>query len=286
VEPYLGLLQQYPNFNFIFSESPHINDHGKVTQRNTPPLLGIAYLLVEGISPHLGITRHGYEEPDADRSEISAFLNSTSLVQDVLAAPFVTAPRQHDLLPTTGVLTGRASGAVRVSIWENGKYLASVPVTPDGDWTWQRREAWRPGEHMVRLFAVDANGYQSTRTEVKFTASEHIAAPRYVAQEQAVARPRVALPPPIVHTPEPYQQILGTQVRITGASNAATQVGFRKNGVLLGLCPVAHDGRWRWDADGNWASGMHTVEVFAANAVGEESPPASVTFAVMSDPGQ
>jgi len=57
VEPFLGLLQRYPNFNFVFSESPFITGHGKVTQRNTPPLLGIAYLLVEGIAPRLGLTR-------------------------------------------------------------------------------------------------------------------------------------------------------------------------------------------------------------------------------------
>ncbi|MFE3167304.1 hypothetical protein [Streptomyces sp. NPDC059224] len=289
VEPYLGLLQRYPNFNFVFSESPHITDHGKVTQRNTPPLLGIAYLLVEGISPRLGITRHGYEEPDADRSGITSFLASTSVVQDGLAAPVVTVPIEHGVLPTTGVLVGSAPGAVRVSVWENGRYLASAPVASDGGWTWQRREPWRPGEHTLRVFAVASSGHQSRRTEVKFTASEqgaaHGEAPRYDTREPVVQQTYMALPPPIVHTPEPHQEILGTQVRFTGASNAAVRVGFRENGAPLGFCPVGHDGRWLWDADWNWAGGTHTVEVFAANAAGEESPSASVTFAVMRTPG-
>ncbi|MFD4555432.1 hypothetical protein ACFWP5_14125 [Streptomyces sp. NPDC058469] len=276
VEPFLGLLQRYPNFNLIFSESPFITDHGKVTQRNTPPLLGIAYLLVEGMAPRLGVTRHGYEDPEADKSGITSFLESTSVVQDSFAAPVVTAPQPHDLLPAADVrFVGRAPGAVRVSIWENGKYLSSAPVGADGGWTWYREQPWGAGEHRVRLFAVDASGYQSGRTEVQFSASEHVAAPM---DGQGGPGP---LLPPLVHTPEPRQQLLDVQVRFTGAANGATQVGFRENGVFLGSCALAPDGRWLWNADWRWAEGMHTVEVFAVNAAGTESPPAPVTFAVI-----
>ncbi|MER7922050.1 hypothetical protein ABTY96_02760 [Streptomyces sp. NPDC096057] len=308
VEPFLGLLQRYPNFNLIFSESPFITDHGKVTQRNTPPLLGIAYLLVEGIAPRLGITRHGYEEPDADLSGITSFLESTAVVQGSFAAPVVTVPQPHDLLPTTDVhFTGRAPGAVRVSIWEHGRYLASAPVAADGTWTWQREQPWSAGEHLLRLFAVDASGYQSGRTETRFTASERqpvrtepqSAAPerqpepaeaQFTAPEPVAAAPTpghgavVTLLPPLVRTPEPYQQLLDVQVRLTGTANGATQVGFRENGVFLGSCGLDHDGRWLWNADWRWAQGPHTVEVFVVNAVGDESPPALVTFAVIPTP--
>ncbi|WP_329259515.1 hypothetical protein OG223_39565 [Streptomyces sp. NBC_01478] len=280
VEPFLGLLRRYPNFNLIFSESPFITDHGKVTQRNTPPLLGIAYLLVEGIAPRLGLTRHGYEEPDADMSGIADFLASTAVVQESFAPPVVTEPRPHDLLSTTDVrFAGRAPGAVRVSIWENGTYLASAPVGADGSWTWQRDRPWSAGEHQVRLFAVDASGYQSERTEARFTASEHVTA----APAAAPAAVGILLPP-LVHTPEPYQQLLDVQVRLTGAANGATQVGFRENGVFLGSCGLAHDGRWLWNAEWRWTEGPHTVEVFVVNAAGDESPPASVTFAVIPTP--
>ncbi|MGX4689201.1 hypothetical protein [Streptomyces sp. JNUCC 63] len=177
VEPFLGLLQRYRNFNFIFSESPFISDHGKVTQRNTPPLLGIAYLLVEGIAPRIGLTRHGYEEPDADRSEIDAYLKSTSVVQDSFAPPVVTVPAVDETLSPEGVhFAGHAPGAVRVSIWEDGRYLASSPVAADGGWVWDRDKPWSVGPHVVRLFSVDANGYQSARTDVRFTVSEHAVA--------------------------------------------------------------------------------------------------------------
>ncbi|GAA2279552.1 hypothetical protein GCM10010415_55040 [Streptomyces atrovirens] len=175
VEPFLGLLQRYRNFNFVFSESPFITGHGKVTQRNTPPLLGIAYLLVEGIAPRLGLTRHGYEEPDADKSGIEAYLKSTSVVQESFAAPVVTLPEARAVLPPEAVrFAGYAPGAVRVSIWQNGKYLASAPVGADGGWVWDRGSQWNTGEHMVRLFAVDPNGYQSERTDVRFTVARYV----------------------------------------------------------------------------------------------------------------
>ncbi|MBA2947666.1 hypothetical protein [Streptomyces himalayensis] len=294
VQPFLGLLQRYKNFNFIFSESPFITGHGKVTQRNTPPLLGIAYLLVEGIAPRLGLARHGYEEPEADKSGIEGFLKSTSVVQDSFAAPVVTMPTAQSLLPAATVrFAGWAHGAVRVSIWENGKYLASAPVGADGGWTWDGDKPWSTGEHVVRLFAVDANGYQSERTDVQFTVSEHAAVQHAAVQPSADARALHAagpgyagqgvqggLPAPVVQLPEAYQQVLGTKVGFAGVARGAAQVGFRENGIFLGACAVAPEGRWAWDPGRPWAEGRHTVEVFAVDAAGGESPAAPVPFSV------
>ncbi|WP_371668593.1 hypothetical protein OG985_13540 [Streptomyces sp. NBC_00289] len=286
VEPYLGLLQRYQNFNFIFSESPFITDHGKVTQRNTPPLLGIAYLLVEGIAPRLGITQHSYEEPEADRSGIDSFLKSTSVVQGSLATPVVIAPGPHDLLPVAGVrFTGHAPGAVRVSIWEHGTYLSSAPVGEDGGWTWAKDTLWSPGEHLVRLFAVDPNGYQSERTDARFTVSEHVAAqPPGPGSGHAAGTVAGQLPVPLVQRPEAYRQLAEAQVAFAGVAAGAVQVGFREDGVFLGSCAVAPDGRWSWEPGWTWAGGMHTVEVFAADAAGGESPAAAVPFAVPNIP--
>lgn len=269
VEPFLGMLQRYSNFNFLFSESPFITGHGKVTQRNTPPLLGIAYLLVEGIAPRLGAVRHGYEQPDADRSGIDAFLKSTSVVQGSFAAPVVTAPAMQSVLPPEGVhFAGRASGAVRVSMWENGKYLASAPVGADGAWTWVRDRPWTTGEHTVRLFAVDPNGYQSERTDVRFTVGE---------QHHGAWTPSV-------QSPAAHQQVPGPAVAFTGVAPGASQVGFRESGVLLGASPVAADGRWSWEPGWDWPEGSHLVEVFAVDAAGGESTAAPVPFSVTNAP--
>jgi hypothetical protein len=275
VEPYLPLLQRYQNFNFIFSESPFITDHGKVTQRNTPPLLGIAYLLVEGISPRLGITRHGYEEPEADRSGIDAFLTTTSVVQSSFAAPVVTTPEEHQMLPAGAVrLAGWAPGAVRVSLWENGKYLASAPVGADGGWVWEPGRPWSAGEHAVRLFAVDPHGYQSERTDVRFTVSE---------RDHAGHHPRGALPAPVVHLPD-LPGGLPETAGLAGSAHGAAQVGFRENGVFLGAAAVAADGRWAWDPGWAWAPGAHHVEVVAVDAAGGQSPAAAVSFSVVGTP--
>ncbi|MCW1097155.1 hypothetical protein OJ963_25145 [Streptomyces sp. RS2] len=274
VEPFVGLLRRYRNFNFIFSESPHITDHGKVSLRNVPPLLGIAYLLVEGIAPAIGITRHGYEEPGRDTSGIEGFLKATSVVQETFSRPTVVAPAENALVPVGPVqFTGVAPGAVRVSIWENGKYLASAPVGADGAWNWQAETAWSEGEHLVRLFAVDPNGFQSHRTDVRFAVSAAVTAPPHGFEAGF-------LQAPVVRTPEAHQR-LPEAVRFAGVAVGAVSVGLREGGYALGTCPVAADGTWLWDAGRAWVEGAHVVEVFAVDAVGQESAPVPVPFTIV-----
>ncbi|NEB11998.1 hypothetical protein G3I32_24675 [Streptomyces coelicoflavus] len=295
VEPFVGLLRRYRNFNFIFSESPHITDHGKVSLRNVPPLLGIAYLLVEGIAPAIGITRHGYEEPGRDTSGIEGFLKATSVVQEAFSRPTVTAPAENAMLPVGPVLfTGTAPGAVRVSIWESGKYLASAPVGTDGRWSWQGEAAWSEGEHLVRLFAVDPHGFQSHRTDARFAVSATATAyePGGVPAGSLGGTPVRSgtgaeynldagpLPAPVVRMPEAHQRLPET-VRFAGLAVGAASVGLREGGFNLGMCPVAPDGTWLWDAGAAWAEGAHVVEVFAVDAVGRESPPVPVPFMIV-----
>ncbi|MFH8439873.1 hypothetical protein ACH4D3_01400 [Streptomyces sp. NPDC018026] len=278
VEPFVGLLRRYRNFNFIFSESPHITDHGKVSLRNVPPLLGIAYLLVEGIAPAIGVTRHGYEEPGRDMSGIEGFLKATSVVQEAFSPPTVTVPAENAMLPVGPVLfTGAAPGAVRVSIWESGRYLASAPVGADGRWTWQGEGAWSEGEHLVRLFAVDPHGFQSPRTDARFvvsaTATAHDPGAGYSLDAGT-------LPAPVVRMPEAHQRLPET-VRFAGLAMGAVSVGLREGGYTVGTCLVAPDGTWLWDTGQAWAEGAHVVEVFAVDAVGRESPPVPVPFMIV-----
>ncbi|MCU7820518.1 hypothetical protein [Kitasatospora sp. DSM 101779] len=171
VEPFIGLFEDYSNFNLIYNDSCLITGHGKVTLRNLPTIMGILNLLVDGIVPRLGMVVNGGEQPDADTSPIDGFLAATSQVQNdsSFPRPVVYEPLPEQILPPNGVrISGTAHGGVRVSLWENGKYLTNVPVAADGSWSWQPDRQWSEGRHVIRLFAADARGYQTERSEAVF----------------------------------------------------------------------------------------------------------------------
>ncbi|PZH08523.1 hypothetical protein C1I97_15895 [Streptomyces sp. NTH33] len=291
VEPFLGLFQRYENFNFIYSESPFITDHTQVTRRNVPALMGILNLLADGLPPRLGHVRNGHEEPDRDRSAITAYLTATSVVRgEEFPPPVVTAPVPREEVRRDSVrFTGHARGAVRVVVWEHGKYLGQTDVAADGSWSWELGRAWSEGEHPVKLYAVDPAGFQSARIEVNFTAADGAAAP--VPAGPGMPHPNrgpvlsaVGVSPsaPVVLEPMAHEQVMDSRVVFAGSAAGAAQVGFRENGVLLGRAAVALNGSWSWDSSGLWNGGMHVVDVFAVDASGGESPVTRVLFTVMN----
>ncbi|WP_206328689.1 hypothetical protein [Streptomyces sp. Tu 4128] len=269
VEPFLGMFQGYDNFNFLYSESPTITGHATVTRRNVPALVGLLNLLADGYAPRLGFVRHAAEEFDRETSDIEAYLSATSKVQgaDAFAPPVVTAPDYNGEAPATGLrFAGTALGAVRVSMWENGKFVASPEVAADGSWSWAPAKPWATGKHLVKIFAVDPSGFHSSRVEVPFT---------------VVDRPAPAGPtPPVVAVPGPGQQV-GPSVAFHGTAPGAVQVGFRENGVPLGAVAVAPDGVWGWDPGWSWPEGTHLVEVVGVDAHGAESAPGAAAFTVL-----
>ncbi|MFE2331939.1 hypothetical protein [Streptomyces coelicoflavus] len=287
VEPFLGLFQGYDNFNFVFSESPYITGHAQVTRRNVPFLMGLLNLLADGLPPRLGMVRNGFEEPDRDTSAIEAYLSDTSRDKPTgIAPPTVTHPLPGAELPVNGVyFSGVARGAVRVSLWEHGKFLGSPSVATDGTWSWQLSKPWSKGRHQVKAVAWDAEGGHTKGVVVAFTAvGAAVSGAAPTAAPASAGAPLVEgqgqLPAPTVHSPLAYEQIAGTAVRFTGLARGAAQVGFRAAGTLLGGGPVAVDGRWTWDSGWPWQEGRHSVEVFAVDAVGTESPATLVPFAV------
>ena len=238
VEPFLGMFHGYENFNFLYSESPTITGHATATRRNVPALVGLLNLLADGYAPRLGFTRHAAEDFDHDRSDINAYLASTSKVQgaDAFAPPVVTTPGFNSEVPRTGPwFTGTAHGAVRVSMWRNGKFVASPQVAADGTWSWQPTGPWEAGKHIVKIFAVDPAGFHSARVEIPFTVVDRDPVPA----------------PPVVSAPVSGQQT-GAAVGFHGSAPGASQVGFRENGVLLGAVAVAPDGTWGWDPGRPW----------------------------------
>lgn len=288
VEPFLVLFQRYENFNFIYSESPFINNHTDVTRRNVPVLMGILNFLIDGIVPRIGFVRNGYEEPDRDRSAIDGYLAATSRVKGKeFPPPVVSAPAYHEEVHSTSVrLSGSAPGAVRVSLWENGKFLGSPPVAADGSWSWDPGRPWTKGKHLVRLFGVDPAGFHSERTEIPFTVSDRASAQGATASLPlpggVTPTTGQGLRTPVVSMPAAHEQVMGATVGFMGVAGGAAQVGFRENGVFLGATAVSSDGRWSWDPGWAWNEGMHLVEVFSVDAAGAESPAAQVPFTAMS----
>ncbi|MFG2261927.1 hypothetical protein [Streptomyces sp. NPDC048720] len=291
VEPFLGLFQPYENFNFVFSDSPHIADHTQVAGRNVPLLMGIANCLIDGIAPRLGFVRNGYEEPGRDRSAIDSYLSATSLVRGAeFPPPVVTAPAHQQEVRRDAVrLAGHARGAVRVIIWEHGKYLGQTDVAPDGSWSWDLGRAWSKGKHPVKLYAVDAAGYQSERVEAHFTAVDGadgpgapVFAPSAGDRGPVLSTVGPGSSAPMVLEPVAHEQVMDSRIVFRGAAAGASQVGFRQNGVLLGGVAVAQDGSWSWDSGWAWGAGMHVVDVFAVDHSGAESAVTQVPFTVLN----
>lgn len=289
VEPFLPLFAGYENFNFIFSDSPHISDHARVTSRNVPMLMGLLNFLIDGVAPRLGFVRNGGERPDADRSGIKAFLQATAKVQQGFAAPVVFTPASGETVYEQSVVfRGSAPGAVRLSVWERGKFLASPEVAPDGSWSWQRERAWSVGDHPVRILSVDAAGYHSPWAEANFTVADRAepAAGQFLDTAPAgntfPSQPALAATPgAVVLHPAPGQQVPGPVIGLMGHAVGAARVEFVEGGLRLGTAPVGPDGGWSWESGWSWTPGPHTVECHTVDPHGNLFPPAVVTFSVV-----
>ncbi|WP_327178718.1 hypothetical protein OG599_27910 [Streptomyces sp. NBC_01335] len=288
VEPYIGHFRDYGNVNFIHHDSPLDVGHDKAASRNLPVMLGLAHLLVDGVTPRIGSIRTGYEQPERGTAGIDAYLRSTSLLQESFPAPVVDAPVSGATAPGSTVpFTGSAPGAVRVSLWENGKFLFSPQVAPDGRWSWDPGRDWTAGKHVVRLFAVDAVGHHSPRTEAVFhvpavnAAASGAAAPTQGAGGQGAYRVPTTRPTaPMVWEPADGLRLPGPAVVLTGYAPGSARVEFVEGGLRLGVVQVAPDGTWAWDSGWSWMPGAHDVECFAVDPMGNESVRASVRFAV------
>ncbi|MFF8554607.1 hypothetical protein ACF058_17430 [Streptomyces sp. NPDC015501] len=303
VEPFLPLFTGYENLNFIFSDSPHIVDHAHVTGRNLPVLMGLVNFLIDGIAPRIGFVRSGGEQPDADTSAIDAYLKATSQVQESFAAPVVhTPPAGGTVYGRTVAFTGFAPGAVRLSVWEHGKFLGAPEVAPDGAWSWDLGRPWSVGDHPVRILGVDAAGYHSQRAEITFTVAEAPegtppAGPEAVPRQpqapvqQAPMQPQPAPvpsrpaggppPAPVVAVPVSGHRVQGPLIGIAGYAEGAVRVDFVEDGMRLGVAPVGPDARWSFEPGWSWAEGEHTVECHAVDASGRESPRTVVRFGVV-----
>ncbi|MEU6312658.1 hypothetical protein [Streptomyces sp. NPDC047014] len=282
VEPFVGLFQGRENFNFLYDDSARGAAKGKEAPRDLPTLMALLTLLVDGMAPRIGMVRGGLEQPGRDTSAIDAYLKQTSQVRgaDTFPKPVVVTPRAQERVPANTVrFTGSAPGAVRVSFWLDGKHQGSAPVAPDGSWMWERSSPWPKGKNVVRLFAADANNYQTQRAEVTFIAVEHAAEPQpaYAPAQQQPPAQQLALS---VTAPVAHQRLTNPAAGFAGYAPGAVRVDLQEAGMRLGTCEVRPDGSWVWEPGWAWNEGDHFVEVVAVDAVGTTSAWASVPFTV------
>ncbi|MFF3491739.1 hypothetical protein ACFYWS_10360 [Streptomyces sp. NPDC002795] len=167
IKPYLLSFRDYDNFNFCMTDSPYVSDHTQVAGRNVPAIMGIVNLLIDGIAPRIGFVRNGYEDPAADRTALDAYLATTAAPGTWVSPPVVKASTSGEAVN----FTGTARGAVTVQFWENGRYVGKTGVGADDTWAWMPDTLWSAGRHTLRTFATNANGIESERTTVTFTAA-------------------------------------------------------------------------------------------------------------------
>ncbi|WP_306317421.1 MULTISPECIES: GDSL-type esterase/lipase family protein [unclassified Streptomyces] len=75
-------------------------------------------------------------------------------VVDEVAAPRVTAPRPGRLTGPLPLLRGTATGARKVVVLVNGRWIGEAPVLADGAWQFQHPDPWPPGEHTLTFLAL------------------------------------------------------------------------------------------------------------------------------------
>lgn len=134
------------------------------------------------------------------------------------------------------------------------------------------------------MFAVDAAGYHSARTEIRFTVPPQGTPVTAAPRSPEGIQPATSGPPaaPTVSYPAPDQRVPGPGVGIAGYAPGAGHVVFvAEGGNSLGAVPVAPDGGWSWDAGWAWPPGPHTVECHAVDAQGGESRRTRVSFHVV-----
>ncbi len=260
-----------------------ITDHGKVTLRNLPTIMGLLNLLVDGITPRIGMVRNGHEQPERDASAIDAFLTQTSQVRadESFPKPVVLTPAPEERVPANTVrFTGTAAGAVRVSFWQDGKYQGAAPVAADGSWVWERtslgqgqtrHQAVRGGREQLPDRAHRSGvhrGGARLRAAARVRAGTSAAAPSGPAPRADGVRPGR---PPAGARPRRRLRRLRPRRRPRGLPG-----GRSRPGNVRGACrrELGVGAGWAWN------EGDHFVEAIAVDAVGNASPWTAVPFSL------
>ncbi|MFE1440566.1 hypothetical protein [Streptomyces sp. NPDC058739] len=110
VKHYLPGLRAYENFNFLFLDSPTVQEHYQVTRQALPSVWSLVHALSEGLTPRFGEVRIGAGTEDPEK-----------------ASAYLAELRQRD------TVAAALAGAVRIDGKLHLKGHAFLPgVSPDG----------------------------------------------------------------------------------------------------------------------------------------------------------
>ncbi|SDH82185.1 Ig-like domain-containing protein [Pseudomonas panipatensis] len=170
-----------------------------------------------------------------------------------------------DTLPS---LTGMASGAVAVLIFDGQTLLGSVAVQADGSWQADALTPFAEGPHTLNVVAQSAAGVQSAPVQWDFTVDTQ--APAGVTGLQLIDDVG-RITGPIAHGGVTDD----ARPTFSGQANGADLVQVYDGQTLLGSAAVQADGSWAFTPNAPLAEGNHALSAVAMDTAGNQSAPSA-----------
>jgi len=194
---------------------------------------------------------------------------------DALAAPTLT----DDVGAIVGLIADNAitddgkptyagtapAGVATVKVYDNGMYLGTSSVQPDGKWSFEPALPLASGPHSLQVSAVDAAGNEGPLSVAKpFTvAGDAPAAPAITLVNDNVGALQGSL--------QPNASTDDTTPTISGTGTPGTTIKLYANGQEVGTTTVAGDGTWSVTPTLS-GDGLKNLTATATDGAGQSSP--------------
>ncbi|MFN2643268.1 MAG: Ig-like domain-containing protein [Actinomycetota bacterium] len=171
-------------------------------------------------------------------------------------APTITSPEEGSLIPSTPVaVTGTATPADSIEVWENGVVLAQTSTGNDSSWTVDL--SLSDGSHALQAFAVDSFGRRSPASAIR----------SFTIDTTPPARPTI-------EAPADGSPVIGNVVA-SGTAEPFASVEVWENGAVLAQTIADASGAWSLSVSYELGIASHRVTVTARDAAGHTSDASS-----------
>ncbi|MEJ8827522.1 Ig-like domain-containing protein, partial [Variovorax humicola] len=157
------------------------------------------------------------------------------------------------------------AGVATVKVYDNGMYLGTSSVQPDGKWSFEPALPLASGPHSLQVSAVDAAGNEGPLSVAKpFTvAGDAPAAPAITLVNDNVGALQGSL--------QPNASTDDTTPTISGTGTPGTTIKLYANGQEVGTTTVAGDGTWSVTPTLS-GDGLKNLTATATDGAGQSSP--------------